>query len=39
MTIADFHINTGVHLFGFAPDGRIRGYHEYLDSDRFMEIL
>ena len=38
MTSTDFHLNTGMPLFRFAPDGRNREYPQYLDSDRFMEI-
>jgi ketosteroid isomerase-like protein len=33
------YVNTGLHLFRFTPDGTIRGYHEYLDPQRFLEVL
>jgi len=33
------YVNSGVHIFQFNPEGRIQDSHEYLDPDRFMEIL
>jgi ketosteroid isomerase-like protein len=40
LTAAGRHyVNTGAHLFRFTPDGTIRMYHEYLDPERFLEVL